>query len=230
MTEGSGISSSHTIHIATFAKGFVKSFSVTSRPELGQGGELETVVVARLAITPAHIQESVNSGYAILNRYAFGVPIQVPDSSGFNTAWDLARNYSNHDRFDDWFLDAHPITYTLSQFTSIVGGMFVGGLNGLEVKFVFPDGTSLIMIASSTGSNSLRFSYKERSSRDANGNLIPASGKTVSGDYSFTTDQGLQDFINILAQHGIQVTVIHGSGWMGEGRGGTVTIVPFSPR
>ncbi|CAM4063656.1 hypothetical protein [Pseudoalteromonas byunsanensis] len=229
MTEGSGINSSHKVHIANFTKGFAKSFSVTSRPEFGQWGELETVVVARVSNTPQHIQESVNVGYTMLSRSAFGKPIQVPVSSGFDSAWDLARNYSNHERFDNWFESNHSFIYWASQFASAIGGNWLGGVNGMEIKFTFDNGSSIVMKAATLGAT-LRLTYKEKSARDANGNMIPDTGETVGGNYSFTTDQGLQDFINTLAQHGIQVTVIHGSGWMGGGRGGTVTIVPFSPR
>ncbi|MCF6436606.1 hypothetical protein [Pseudoalteromonas sp. MMG022] len=229
ITAGSAASSSYTYHVASFTKGFAKSFTVTSRVQFNRWGELETSVVARITSTPEDVQQSVNAGYRMMSRSAFGKPIEVPASSGFDSAWDIARNHSNHDRFDDWFESNHSFIYWTAQFVSIVGGNWLGGVNGMEIKFIFPNGSSFVMTAATLGST-VRLSYKEKSARDANGNMIPDSGETVGGNYSFSTDQGLQDFINTLAAHGIEVRVIRGSGWLGGGSGGTVTIVPFSPR
>ncbi|MBQ4844263.1 hypothetical protein [Pseudoalteromonas sp. MMG005] len=229
MTEYDSVSSEYNVHVISIKNGLVKSFRVTSRPELDRRGELVTVVTGRYTATSSDLQNRVNQAHTYFNSIEASTTVPVPSSSGLGSAWSLSQNFSNHDKLDSWYKSAYPLTYWSAQLTSIFGGAVVGPLSGLELRFKFEDGSVLIMTTATAGSAVLQLNYKANSARDINGNKIPDTGSSIQGQYSFSSSAGLQRFLDKAAEYGIAVTVVYSEGWMGGSGGGSVTIVPISP-
>lgn len=159
-------------------------------------------------------------------RQAQQVGIVVPIESGFDSAWALARNSSNHDRFDDWYEAEYPIEYyarvALDIYASI-GIPLTNLFKGVEVKFIFSDGSSLRLKVANAQSGDLTFIYIKNSAQDKDGNRIADQGESFSGTYTFGSEESLQNYLNKLSDYGITFTVYRG----GEGGSGTVHITDF---
>ena len=139
MTEYDSTSSSYNVNVISIKNGLVKSFFVTSQPELDRRGELITVVTGRYTATSEDLQNRVNQAYSYFNNIQISALRSVPSSSGLNSAWSLSQNYANHAVLDNWYIENHPVAYWSSQLGSIIGGSFIGSLNGLELQFRFAD-------------------------------------------------------------------------------------------
>ena len=64
--------------------------------------------------------------------------VQVPEDSGLESAWDISRNFSNHDKLDNWYHSNYPISYWTRQVVDIAGQLSgVNILVGHQIKFVF---------------------------------------------------------------------------------------------
>ncbi|WP_046005538.1 hypothetical protein [Pseudoalteromonas rubra] len=132
----------------------------------------------------------------------------------FNSAWELARNPSSRQRFDDWIKDNETVTYYGTQITSIMDSMF-GALNpfidlaGMELRFEFADGSHIVMKAPTLASARLRFSYVPGSASDADGNPIADAGTTFKGIYTFSSRARQQQFLEKAAEYHLDFRVKH---------------------
>ncbi|QPB82409.1 hypothetical protein CWC22_005170 [Pseudoalteromonas rubra] len=137
-----------------------------------------------------------------------------PEYYPFNSAWELARNPSSRQRFDDWIKDNEAITYYGTQLTSIMDSMF-GALNpfidlaGMELLFEFADGSHILMKAPTLASARLRFSYVPGSASDADGNPIADAGTTFKGIYAFSSHARQQQFLEKAAEYHSDFRVKH---------------------
>lgn len=223
LTDNASVSSVHNINVISISTGVVKSFLVTSQPQIGQFGELETLISTQAVAPPSYLVDQVYSAQRQFN--AMSVRITVPIDSGFESSWDIAQNSSNRSRLEQWFLSNHPFTYWSRQIASAFGGALFSPLSGTEWEFKFSDGSTLVMVAAATTSSRFVFSYKDKSAQDRDGNRIPDAGVSVQGEYTFDSENNLSELLDQLASYGIQVTVFR-SGSSGGKK--TVIITPIS--
>ncbi|MCG7537316.1 hypothetical protein [Pseudoalteromonas sp. OOF1S-7] len=155
------------------------------------------------------------------NNFRMVAKIKVPGNASagpgyypFNSAWELARNPSSRQRFDDWIKDNETVTYYGTQITSIMDSMF-GALNpfidlaGMELRFEFADGSHILMKAPTLASARLRFSYVPGSASDADGNPIADAGTTLQGIYTFSSYARQQQFLEKAAEYHSDFRVKH---------------------
>ena len=220
LTDNDSMSSIYTINVISVSTGVVKSFVVTSQPKIGRFGELETLISTHAVSPPSYL---VNQTHSAQRQFSvMSSRISVPIESGFESAWDVAQNSSNRSSLDQWFLDNHPITYWSRQITSTFGGSLFSPLAGTEWEFEFSDESTLVMVAATSTSSRLTFSYKEKSAQDKDGNRIPDAGLSAQGEYTFSSENSLSNFLKKLDMYGVKVTVIR-SGSTGGRRKITIT-------
>lgn len=156
--------------------------------------------------------------------------ISVPKDSGFETAYDIARNKTNHDRFDDWYHDNYPLSYwarialdTVGQ----IGGSFPGAslFNGVEVKFVFSDGSTARFKVQRFQTGNLTFTYVPNSAKNKDNISIADFGSSFSGEYTFSSERSLRDFLSELGLRGIEIRIVR----LGGGRI-KLTEIPTVPK
>ena len=133
--------------------------------------------------------------------------VHVDVNSGFTSAWEIARNPSSRDKLEQWFHDAYPVRYWVTNLGSSAGGIRYDFLRGTEYIFKFADGSEIIMIAPSAQSARLTFTYKTGSAKDIWKNSIFDAGKVINGTYTFPNNYELQTFLDKAASYGIKVTV-----------------------
>ncbi|ESP92731.1 MULTISPECIES: hypothetical protein [Pseudoalteromonas] len=219
-TNGDSMSSTYIVHLVSIPNGIAGSFRVTSRPELNRFGEIETTVTARRSSTPQHLIDQAKRAQSYMY---LAKKTRVPASSGYRSAWEMARNSSSRDRFDDWAAQNDSLKYWSTQIISIFGGLFYDPLAGIELLFEFEDGSQLIMKAATLRSGTkLRLSYTRHSAIDSDGNRIPDAGTSIEGTYQFSSQYKLEQYIQKAAEYGIRVRVIY------SGVRGRVTIVPIN--
>ncbi|WP_125562026.1 hypothetical protein [Pseudoalteromonas rubra] len=234
-TDQDSMSSAQTIHLYSVKFNLVGSFNVTSEPTINSDGELQTIVRAALMTSPSDLVTRVNNAH---NSFRMVATTNVPGSATagpgyrpFNSAWEIARNPSSRDRFDDWVHENETLKYYSTQIASSLGSIFpldvvLGGFAGMELLFEFEDGSQLKMKAPtvSTGTK-LRFTYVAGSATDSDGNPIPDSGTTISGDFQFSSHHKLQKYLEKVAEYGITIRVIdHGNGRV------TIREIPNAPQ
>lgn len=138
--------------------------------------------------------------------------VEVGTDSGFESAWDIAQVPANRDRLDQWFHDSYPLQYWATATFSAYGGVLNGSFSGLEISFIFSDGTELIMVAPKLTDAALKFTFKPNSAEDKKSNSIPDAGGSVGGTYIFDSNESMVDFIDRAAEHGIAIYFSDSSG------------------
>lgn len=200
------MNSSFMVHVVNTSRGEVSSYQINSKPIFDRFGELETQIISRKVTTPAFLVQQTQSAYNMFRRVSSA--IDVPASSGFGSAWDVSQNTSNRGALDNWFENNSPIKYWSIQISSIFGGALISALDQTEWLFRFQDGTSLVMVAATTRSSKLIFTYKDNSAEDKDGNRIPDAGASPQGEYIFRNESSLNEYLNKLRSYGIRVVVI----------------------
>ncbi|KOO57137.1 hypothetical protein WH43_15990 [Rheinheimera sp. KL1] len=162
---------------------------------------------ASVSLVPTDIQNLVTeiSQHQIMRMASSVVHVDV--NSGFTSAWEIARNPSSRDKLEQWFHDAYPIRYWVTNLGSSAGGIRYDFLSGTEYIFKFADGSKITMTAPSAQSASLKFSYKAGSAQDLWGNTIFDAGYVINGTYHFPNNYELQNFLDKAAQYGIGIRV-----------------------
>ncbi|CAM4203859.1 hypothetical protein [Pseudoalteromonas ostreae] len=220
LTDNDSMSSVHNTHVISVSTGVVKSFVVSSQPRINRHGELETLISTQAIPAPSYL---VNQTSVAWNQYKEkSSKLFVPIESGFESAWSITQNTSNRSRLDDWLEENHSINYWSRQISSTFGGALWSPLAGTEWEIVFSDDSSLIMVASTTTSSRLKLSYKAMSAEDADGNRIPDAGMSVQGEYTFSNERNLSNFLGKLSRYGIRYVVVH-SGSVGGRKRVTIT-------
>lgn len=160
---------------------------------------------ASASAVPVDIQNAVNeiSQHQIMRMASSVVYVDV--NSGFTSAWEIARNPSSRDTFDQWFQDAYPVVYWARNLSSTVGGIKFDFLKGTEYIFKFADGSEIILIAPTAQSARMKFTYKANSARDAWKNIIVEAGGTFGGTYTFPNNYELQTFLDKAASYGVTI-------------------------
>jgi|GEM_PF-3980197 len=217
-----------TVLSPLYNKSYTWNISAKWRMQGGSDPELNfrvnTVPVSADIISA--VDAMSNTKFFELARQAKQRGIVVPIESGFDSAWVLARNPSTHDRFDDWYEAEYPVEYysraSLDIFASI-GIPLTNLFKGVEVKFIFSDGSSLKLKVADAQSGDLTFIYIKDSAQDTDGNKIADQGESFSGTYTFSSEENLQNYLGKLADYGITVTIYRG----GEGGSGSVHITDF---
>jgi hypothetical protein len=133
--------------------------------------------------------------------------VKVTLDSGFESAWDIARTPADREQLDQWFHDNYSIQYWTNAVISSYGSTIIGALSGLEIKFEFSDGSTLIMVAPKLTSTSLKYSYMPNSAQDKSSNTIPDSGTGIDGNYVFDSSESINDFIGRAVSYGINIYV-----------------------
>lgn len=143
------------------------------------------------------------------------------------SAWDISRNFSNHDKLDNWYHSNYPISYWTRQVVDIAGQL--SGENilvGHQIKFVFSDNTTARFKVIEVQTGELTFTYIANTARDKEGNRLADQGTSFAGEYTFKTEQALTEFLNRLAAYGVPIRNIIRTGGAGTV---TITVLPISP-
>lgn len=189
------------IIVVNYLQNKVKGWNISAK-WLMQGGDDPNLVIRMYSINPpSNITNQVNivsetklfQHFRIARRSGIFVPIK----SGFDSAWDIARNGSNHAALDQWYHDEYPINYWTTELANIIGGIGVlpGVLEGIEITFQFADGSSIRLKAAKITSGILSFVYVAGSAQDADGNPIGDQGQSLAGGYNFSSDERMNAFL-----------------------------------
>ncbi|CAM4087983.1 hypothetical protein PSOS111911_00975 [Pseudoalteromonas ostreae] len=127
--------------------------------------------------------------------------IVVPENSGFKSAYDIGRNETNRDLFDDWYHDNYSVSYWARIALDTAGqiGVSLDIFTGIQVQFVFSDQSTARFKVERFQIGDLKFSYVPNSSRNKDGIPIADFGRSFNGEYTFN---------NELASRGIEIRVV----------------------
>ncbi|MCO7223298.1 hypothetical protein [Pleionea sp. CnH1-48] len=146
---------------------------------------------------PGDISYSVNGiANSSLMKNLLSQDVEVPFSR-FESAWDLARTSYLRKELNDWFFETHQVQSRANSVILMFGSAFNSELSGIKVRFVFADGSSILMEASKLNDNKYFFTYVPGSAIDKDDNKIPEPGDPIVGNnYGFDTLAALYDFMN----------------------------------
>ncbi|MBY6093428.1 hypothetical protein [Ferrimonas balearica] len=192
-----------TIYIANFKSNQIRGWRVNARYKLDYDDEA-TLYIDQKPIEPSlYLSDMVNN--ISKNEIVINSIIDVPISSGFESAWDIARGSRNREALDQWYHDYHPVSYWLRTLGPLSGGLFFNPINGLEYIFRFEDGSTITMVAPRFSDARLILEYKPNSARDKDNNVICDSGQSLSGDYYFSSQKSMNDFLFRASLYGVEV-------------------------
>ena len=183
------------------------------------GKSLIGKLVQRHSEAPAHIRDAVtaasnevvtriNTGYSIPNgilvRQFGGFRSQATQVEYDGSAAGFVDKFWYIDAVNDYLATEHPFTFYGSSFISTVGGLVNGALAGVEIKVVFSDNSSAVLVAPKASSHALRFSYKEGSAKDVDGMpFLREPSEYDNREFRHTTQEAYRDFVERIQSQGV---------------------------
>lgn len=133
------------------------------------------------------------------------------------SAWDIARNSSNHVVVNDWYQANYPLDYYIHNAFQVAGSLPLlkyplDFLRDINVVFIFDDGSSVKFRPPAMQDQGYIMNYVPKSAQDADSNRITDQGESLTGDYSFTTKERMDDFIERAQRYGVTITTSETSG------------------
>ncbi|WP_308364263.1 MULTISPECIES: hypothetical protein [unclassified Microbulbifer] len=206
------------VYVANFNTGQVYGWKIKGFYKFDTNGELIPQWNIYSLSLPTSVKKVVADSQSSPMVVAAQSVIEVPKESGFSSAWDVARNTSNRAALDQWVHDNLPTTYWTTNLTSILAGTFgVSALEGIELLFKFEDGSTLLMRTSKTQEATLTLKYIPNSSQDTDKNIIADAGQGFAGEYTFSSEQNMQAFLDRASVYGIKIVDISYGGGSGGG-------------
>ncbi|WP_435275433.1 hypothetical protein ACMAZF_19855 [Psychrobium sp. nBUS_13] len=143
--------------------------------------------------------------------------INIPADSGLASAWDIARNSSNHVVVSDWYKANYPLDYYIHNAVQVAGSLPLlkyplDVLRDMNVVFIFDDGSSVKFRPPAMQDQGYTLTYVPKSAQDSDSNRITDQGESLIGDYSFTTKDRMNDFIERARRYGVTITHHRASG------------------
>lgn len=193
------------------------------------GESLIGKIVQRHSAAPAHVRNAVtaasnevvariNTGYTIprgvLVRQTGSFRSQATQIEYDGSASGFVDKFWYADAVNDYLATEHPFTFYGSSFISTVGGVINGALAGIEIKIVFPDNSSAVLVAPKVSSHALRFSYKEGSAKDVDGMpFLREPSDYDNREFRHTTQEAYRDFVERIQSQGvIYIAPVNGGG------------------